>query len=259
VFTSCISFGNTHSGSFLFCLQRKTFHNLFVKIIILSFHPGRSSRSLKMFTLIACLVVALLGYFLYNFAYRDKIAAFATFPTLERFFLLHNTLSLLSITPESLFDTLENWQRMLGEVFLITINPFHCGFVLVNDPVVAEAVSLHQPDRSRSFLYLPLAEWIGDGFFLSRSEKSKKLMKPLWLAFNPKNHDRVRTNIKNFAHNIIGLAKDDKMLTIYSMRHSLTSIKITMLKPYPRSSMKFQAYLSWPESLCWISLLVRNF
>lgn len=147
--------------------------------------------TIKMFAPLAYLLVALLSYLLFYVTYRRRNSAFATFPTLKKHFMVHNIFSVLPLTLENLLVKMSKWQTKLGEVFLITVHPFHCGIAFVNDPVIAEAVSLHQPDRSRTLVYSTLAPWIGDGFFLSPLEKSKKLLKPLWVAFNAKNHPRV--------------------------------------------------------------------
>jgi hypothetical protein len=53
----------------------------------------------------------------------------------------------------------------LGEVFLMYLHPFHSGFVVIADPKVAEKVSFHQPDRTRSLSYRVLSKFMGIGIF----------------------------------------------------------------------------------------------
>ena len=150
-----------------------------------------------MFAFVACSAIFLLAYVLHHVTFRRRNAAFATLPTKDKYFIMHNSMSLFDVTMTNFIDKVEEWQSKLGEVFLVSLHPFHCGVVHVNDPVVAEAVSLHQPDRSRAFVYKILSQWIGRGFFLSSLERSKKLQKPLWLAFNPKNYHKVRDICEN--------------------------------------------------------------
>lgn len=106
--------------------------------------------------------------------------------------LIHNCLALAGLNMSALLRKLIEWQQEIGEVFLITAHPFDSGAVVVSDPVIAEAVSFHQPDRTRTFIYKSLSRWIGtEGFFLAPTERSKVLLKPIWKAFNLKNLDKV--------------------------------------------------------------------
>jgi hypothetical protein len=145
-----------------------------------------------MFAFCACFVIVMMLYVLYQIKYRKRNEAFATFPTMKKRLLIHNSLEIAGLSLSAIMKKVEVWQRELGEVFLITTNPFDCGTIIVNDPVIAEAVSFHRPDRSNAILYKSTTRWIGkDGFFFAPPKLAAALQKPLWNALSPKNLEKV--------------------------------------------------------------------
>lgn len=154
-----------------------------------------------MFALIACVVIVLMVWILLHVKHRKRNLAFSKFPTPKKNFLIHNCLQMVGVNNARIIKRIEKWEQQLGEVFLFTIHPFDCGTIFISNPEIAEAVSLHQPDRTRSILYKSVGRWIGkDGFFLSTCEVSKKLLKPLLYNFNPKFHEKVNHTTQNSQH-----------------------------------------------------------
>lgn len=146
-----------------------------------------------MFMFSALVVIATLSYVAYLVVYREKFRAFAQFPTPKKHFILGNSLEMMGVDNTSLLKRLQRWEKNLGEVFLFTIHPFDDGIVFISDPVIAETVSLHQPDRTRVSIYKSVARWIGHrGFFMAPTELSKMYMKPIYHQFHPKYYDRVK-------------------------------------------------------------------
>lgn len=145
-----------------------------------------------MFLLFALSVTVLILHFLYNFKYGERNAAFAKFPTPKKKDLFRNSINTKTWTLTGIFQKIEQWHDDLGDIFLLTTHPFDCGTIFVSDPEVAEALSLHQPDRSRAISYKSLGRWIGhDGYFLSGGEQLKSRSKPIRHFFNPKFHEKV--------------------------------------------------------------------
>jgi hypothetical protein len=111
----------------------------------------------------------------------------STFPRPQGVPFLHNSLKLLGDRSKDMLGTLTQWRDELGEVFLITRHPFDCGFIVVSDPVVAEAISFHQPDRTRCVGYKALCPWIGENqSFLASGERLKQKIKLPRNALKPK-------------------------------------------------------------------------
>lgn len=144
--------------------------------------------------LLSVLVIAPLLFILYQAKYGRRNKLYSKIPSPKKKFLLHNALEMLNLSLKGIFEKFHSWHNDLGDVFHITLNAFDCGIVFIVDPKIAEAVSLHQPDRSRSILYRSLSRWIGDdGFFLSEEKRLKNRMKSINAVFNPKFHERVST------------------------------------------------------------------
>jgi hypothetical protein len=122
-----------------------------------------------------CILLILMLYEV-KFSIRD--AAWSTIPKPKQVFLLNNSLDLLGLNSQEILTRLVDWHRQLGEVFMFIKHPFDCGTVVVSDPLIAEALSYHQPDRSRSFAYDFLSRWIGkDTLFLGSGARLKQKLK----------------------------------------------------------------------------------
>lgn len=137
--------------------------------------------------------VLLILFLLYQIKFGRRMALLSKFPSPKKKFLFHNTLEVLNLNLEEIFQKFQAWHKDLGDIFHITLHPFDCGIIMVTDPKIAEAVSLHQPDRSRSIFYESVARWIGtDGFFLLEEQRCKKRMKPISAKLGPKFYERVK-------------------------------------------------------------------
>ena len=144
-----------------------------------------------MFFLTATLV-SLIIFMICKVKLSKRHNAWATFPRPSGNLVLHNSLQLVGDKNKPLLETLTQWHDELGEVYLVTKSFFDCGTVVVADPAVAEAISLHQPDRTRSMFYTFLSDWIGkDGFFLTSTKSLKPKLNNILNAFNASNISMV--------------------------------------------------------------------
>jgi hypothetical protein len=200
------------------------------------------------------LIAALTSVFLFvlckvKFSRRD--AAFATFPRPPRIPFFHNLFLVLGEAARNPLETASRVQSELGEVFLITSSIIDSGIVIVADPVVAEAVLLHQPERSRSLFYESIAQWIGkDGYFLSPEKREQKKIKIFIKFLNSGAISRVR---------IFGLKLNSESLFRY-FRVLVTSTSSWMfLSKLCKASQSHLMCLSGHTSLRLIWCSVRRF
>lgn len=138
---------------------------------------------------------------LYKVKYSRRNILLSKIPSPNKMFLLHNSSKLAGKSSLiALFKLIEEWHHELGDVFQITLHPFDCGTIIVSDAKIAEALSNHQPDRSRCRSYEGLSRWIGvNGLFLSSGRQLKQRMKPLANVLNPKFIQLVSAGIdRNF-------------------------------------------------------------
>lgn len=145
-----------------------------------------------------CLAIVSTLYIFYLRKYGRRIYLFSKIPSPNKKFLLHNSLEFLNISLEDLFKKFQSWHDELGSIYHISVHPFDCGVFFVGDAKVAEALSLHQPDRSRSKTYVAVSRWIGaDGFLLSPIDQIKSKMKPVMGGLTPKFYERVKNSYLN--------------------------------------------------------------
>lgn len=138
------------------------------------------------------LVILLLIFVYYRVKFNRKINLFAKIPSPPKTFLLHNTPQMLGLSTTKLLEKITTWHQELGDVFHIKLHTFDDGMIVVADTKIAEALSLHQPDRNRAKIYRPLSRWIGkNGFFLSKGEQLKARLKVISQVINQKMHERV--------------------------------------------------------------------
>lgn len=143
------------------------------------------------FSVLSAIMLFLL--LLYQVVHSRRNLLFSKIPSPKKRFLLHNTLDLLAVNLEDLFKKFEQWHDELGQIYHLTLHPFDCGIFFIGDAKIAEALSLHQPDRSRALAYISVSRWIGaDGFLLSSGNQMKNRMKPILNIFTPKSYQRVR-------------------------------------------------------------------
>lgn len=142
-----------------------------------------------MFLQIALLLVAVAFYLRYK--YNHLYELHSTIPSPKKLFLLHNVLQFWNVGLEDVFRKTERWQNDLGDVFHFTLFPLDAGTFIVSDVKVAEALSLHKPDRSGSKNYQALSRWIGKGFFVSPAKQLKSRMKPFGNVTQPKFYAEV--------------------------------------------------------------------
>lgn len=143
-------------------------------------------------SLLSALIIIPVLYLLYQWKYGRRIELFSRIPSPKKKFLIGNSMDFIGKTMEDYFEQFQNWHRDLGEVFHMTFHPFSCGFIFVTDPKIAEAVSVHQPDRSRCLFYQSLSRWIGlDGFFLLPDTKAKIRLKHVANVYNPKFYEKA--------------------------------------------------------------------
>jgi hypothetical protein len=123
------------------------------------------------------IIVSSLLFVLFKIKYAERDKAFASFPAPTKLQFLRNAFDLLgsNMSEQSLLKLAE-FHNKLGEVFLFHLHPFHCGIVIVADPIVAKAVSLHQPDRTKSFFYQYTTRFTGFGLFMSSRKDFKKYL-----------------------------------------------------------------------------------
>jgi hypothetical protein len=120
-----------------------------------------------------CLIIVV-SFLLVKFTNAERDKAFASFPIHKNFRLIQTLMKMICTNKsEFALKLLTGLHDELGEVYLMHFHPFHCGFVVIADPAVAEKVSFHQPDRSRSFFYQILSKFTGhEGHLKSRSMQS---------------------------------------------------------------------------------------
>lgn len=139
------------------------------------------------------LVIALLLFVFYRVKCGRRIELFAKIPSPPKTLFLHNTPQMFRLPTEKLLKTFVSWHHTYGDVYHVTLHTFDDGIVVVADTKIAEALSQHQPERSKAMLYQPLSRWIGrNGFFLSKGEPLKGRMKMISNYFSPKMFDMVR-------------------------------------------------------------------
>lgn len=88
-----------------------------------------------------------------RFKYSRRFELLAKIPSPKKRFLLHNVLEFWDVGLEKVFKNFEKWQKEYGDVFHFTLYPLDAGTFIVCDVKIAEALSLHKPDRSRSKNY----------------------------------------------------------------------------------------------------------
>jgi cytochrome P450 len=144
-----------------------------------------------MFLLAACVsIISVLCVVLFV-SKRNRGFDSSNIPSPKKSLFLHNAFEVLGLDLNGLFKKFESWFNELGDVYHVTFHPFDCGTVFVADYKVAEVLSLHQPDRTRSLMYKPLSRWIGEnGLFLTGGSHQKMRMKMIANAFSPKYHDK---------------------------------------------------------------------
>jgi hypothetical protein len=135
---------------------------------------------------------SLVACMLYKVKFSRRDLARSTFPQPRSLPLLHNSLEFISVKSHEVMKKFMQWHDELGEVFLFVKSPFDCGTVVVSDPVIAEVLSFHQPDRSRSSSYNFLSQWIGkDTLFLSSGNRLKQKQKIALVMLKPKYFPKV--------------------------------------------------------------------
>lgn len=137
-----------------------------------------------MFLQIALILFAIAAYF--RFKYNRLFELQSKIPSPKKRLLFHNVLEFWNVGLEEVFRKFELWQHELGDVFHFTLYPLDAGSYIISDVKIAEALSLHKPDRSGSKNYEALSRWIGKGFFLSAGKQLKTRMKPFGNVTQPK-------------------------------------------------------------------------
>lgn len=164
--------------------------NSFIRFFFIE-RLGRVSFEMILFVAAFVVLLSVVAIYWINFARRDELLSKISSP--RKHFLLHNAMEFLGVSLEDVFKKIERWHEEIGEVFHVTLHPFDCGMIVVANPRIAEAISIHQPDRHRSRFYEAIARWIGaTGYFLSREKQLKSQIKPMMMATNPKFNERVR-------------------------------------------------------------------
>lgn len=172
-----------------------------------------------MFLTVALISLALVSL-IYQLKYNRRNVLLSKIPSPKKKVFSHNALEFYGLNAEEIFDKLLLLHRDLGDVFHVTFHPFDDGIVVIADPDIAETLSNHQPDRSRSIIYKALSRWIGTaGFFLSPEPKLRALMKPINRLFHPKFIERVRRN-RRAPNNIYRLKFTCVILVSKSSQHS---------------------------------------
>lgn len=149
-------------------------------------------------------VVTFFLFLIFVFAlYKQKLhrryTAWATFPSPRGLPIVNNLLEFIGERGKYPLQKVEKWRRELGEVYLVTIGAFDCGTVVVANPEVAEAILLHQPDRSRSSFYYYLFEWLGkESVFLTSNMKWKQTMKVVNHSLKHFCEDKVNEHLQIF-------------------------------------------------------------
>lgn len=151
-------------------------------------------------------VVVVVLFLLYQIKYYRRNKLLAQIPSPPKRFLVHNAFDIAGRDLAEIFKTFETWHDDLGDVFQITLHPFDDGVIFISDVKIAEALSMHQPDRKGSMIYTAISRWIGaNGFFLESGIKMKTRLKPLMNVFNPKHFERVSRNSQVLNSSIIYL------------------------------------------------------
>ena len=143
-----------------------------------------------LFLLVSVILFLLFVVYRVMFGRRDKL--FSKIPSPRKSFFLHNTPQIVGLSTDKLLEKFNSWHYELGDVYHFTLHTFDAGTIVVADTKIAEALSLHQPERSKAILYKALSRWIGkNGFFLSKGENLKFRMKIISKVFSPKMFERV--------------------------------------------------------------------
>lgn len=144
-----------------------------------------------MFLLTVALFLTII-YALYKVKFSKRDAAWATFPKPKSVWLFHNSLDVIGLNSSDVMTKVLKWHDDLGDVFLMVQSPFDCGTVFVADPDIAEAISFHQQDRSRSTAYEFLTKWVGrDSIFSGSLSRSRQKIKLTLMDMKPDCYHRV--------------------------------------------------------------------
>jgi hypothetical protein len=135
--------------------------------------------------LITLALIILVLFVLYKVKFSARDAAWATLPRLRSKIMQLNYgfAELLELTHENSLEKLNEWQEQLGEVFLVVKHPFDCGTIFIADPVIAEAVSFHQPFRTLALPYLSMSKFLGTDSLFMTVEPNERLKQKLNIAF----------------------------------------------------------------------------
>lgn len=134
-----------------------------------------------LFTFVA-LVLSLVFWYHRKFGHRNNLIA--KIPAPKRWPLIHHVPQFLGKSPLELFDYFEETKNKLGQIFILTFDPFDDGAIIVSDPKVAEAVLTSSKHLKKSNDYEMMKNWLGDGLLLSIGDKWRQRRKILTPAFH---------------------------------------------------------------------------
>jgi cytochrome P450 family 4 len=120
----------------------------------------------------------------YHLKYGHRNKLLAKIPAPRRWPLIHHIPEFIGKSPLDLFNWFEKTKEKLGQVYVITFEPFDDGSVIVSNPNVAEAILTSSKHLRKSVDYDMMTNWLGDGLLISTGNKWRQRRKVLTSAFH---------------------------------------------------------------------------
>lgn len=130
------------------------------------------------------IALVLIFVFWYHHKYGKRNEFLAKIPAPKRWPLIHHVPEFIGKSPLELFNWFEEAKEKLGQVYVITFEPFDDGSIIIADPKIAEAVLTSSKHLQKSNDYDMMKNWLGDGLLLSIGNKWRQRRKILTPAFH---------------------------------------------------------------------------
>lgn len=128
------------------------------------------------------LLLFLVSWYHIKFGHRNKLLS--KIPSPRKWPLIHNIPEFMGKSPLELFIWFEKTKERLGNVYIVTFEPFDSGSIIVADPKVAEALLTSSKHLQKSNDYDMMRNWLGDGLLVSIGQKWRQRRKILTSAFH---------------------------------------------------------------------------
>lgn len=120
----------------------------------------------------------------YQLKYRHRNFLFSKLPSPPKYFLIHNTPNFYGKGRKELFREFERLRKTLGPTFLMTVEPFDNGSLMVADPKMAEVILSSQKIIEKSEDYDLMKAWLGTGLLIASGKKWHQRRKIITPSFH---------------------------------------------------------------------------